>query len=252
MRSRLVLLTLSFYLAFAMLGCTSKPASSGNSSGAAPTDAQGATGSGSGTESSMASGKDANEAKESPEANEAKERTEAKQVKKEPIKVPAGTAVTVSLGSAIGSKVSQPGQSFTGSVAKDVLVGDTVAISKGASVSGTVTDAKPLGKFAGGAVLQVRLDSITLKGSDLPVQTALRSFSAKGKGKRTAVIAGGGAALGGIIGALAGGGKGAAIGMAAGGGAGAGGAAFTGNKDIVLPAESTVSFELSQPLEIKR
>jgi hypothetical protein len=40
--------------------------------------------------------------------------------------------------------------------------------------------------------------------------------------------------------------------MAAGGGAGAGGAALTGNKDIVLPAESAVTFELSQALEVKR
>jgi hypothetical protein len=85
----------------------------------------------------------------------------------------------------------------------------------------------------------------------MPVQTAVRTFSAKGKGKRTAVMAGGGAALGGIIGGLAGGGKGAAIGLAAGGGAGAGGAAFTGNKDIVLPAEAAVSFQLTRPLEVR-
>jgi len=131
-------------------------------------------------------------------------------------------------------------------------VGNAVAIPQGTNVSGTVADAKPLGKFKGGAVLQVRLDSIRVGGADVPVQAAARSFAAKGKGKRTAVLAGGGAALGGIIGAIAGGGKGAAIGMAAGGGAGAGGAAFTGNKDIVLPAESDITFELSQPLELKQ
>jgi hypothetical protein len=73
----------------------------------------------------------------------------------------------------------------------------------------------------------------------------------KGKGKRTAVMAGGGAALGALIGGLAGGGKGAAIGAAAGAGAGTGGAAFTGNKDIVIPAESAVSFTLSQPLQLR-
>ena len=116
--------------------------------------------------------------------------------------MPSGTSITVSLGSAIGSKLSQAGQTFSGSVSKEVLVGGVAAIPKGATVSGTVTDAKPLGKFAGGAELQVRLDTITLKGVDLPVQVATRTFSAKGKGKRTAVIAGGGAALGGIIGAL--------------------------------------------------
>jgi hypothetical protein len=54
-----------------------------------------------------------------------------------------------------------------------------------------------------------------------------------------------------LIGGLAGGGKGAGIGALAGGGAGAGGAAFTGNKDIVLPAESALSFKLEQPIEVR-
>lgn len=228
MRSRLIVLTLSFYLAFAV-GCNKPPAD--NSSNA--TD-----------QSTPAAG-------EKDSAREAKERRE-REAKREPIVVPAGTSVTVSLGSAIGSKLSQPGQTFGGSVAKDVIVGSAVVIPQGANVSGTVEDAKPLGKFAGGAVLKVRLDSITVNGADLPVQASARTFTQKGKGKRTAVIAGGGAALGGLIGGLVGGGKGAAIGLAAGGGAGAGGAAFTGNKEIVLPAESDITFALTQPLEIRR
>jgi hypothetical protein len=236
MRSRLSLFTFSLYLVLSLSGCTSKP------------PADNATDTGTGTDAQSTTAKSGKESgKESKERREAKE---AKAEKREPLIVPAGSAVTVSLGSALGSKVSQPGQTFSGSVAKDVLVGGTVAIPKGATVGGTVTDAKPLGKFAGGAVLQVRLDSINLNGGDLPVQVALRTFSVKGKGKRTGVMAGGGAALGGIIGAIAGGGKGAAIGMAAGGGAGAGGAALTGNNDVVLPAESAVTFQLSQPLEI--
>lgn len=229
MRSRVLLLTLSLYLAFALLGC-SKPSTDSSNPDASNTD----------TQSTTAQGE-----KEPGKGSR-------KEAKRAPMVVPAGTTVTVRLGSALGSKLSQSGQTFTGSVAKDVLVGNAVAIPQGATVSGTVTDAKPLGKLAGGAVLQVRLDSINLHGSDLPVQSALRTFSAKGKGKRTAVMTGGGAALGGIIGGLAGGGKGAAIGLAAGGGAGAGGSALTGNKDIVLPAESAVAFELSQPLELRR
>ena len=243
MRSRLVLLTLSLYLAFTVLGCTSKPSTdntaNNNSSDSSASDSQGAT-----------QGTSANGGNESREGKTRKEgRQEA--ARRERMVVPAGTAVTVNLGSGVGSKLSQAGQAFTGTVAKDVMVGNSVAIPKGTPVNGTVTDAKALGKFAGGAVLEVRLDSIALNGSDVPVQGAVRTFSAKGKGKRTAILAGGGAALGGIIGGLAGGGKGAAIGMAAGGGAGAGGAAFTGNKDIVLPAESAVSFELTQPLQLR-
>ena len=229
MRSRYLLLTLSLYLALALFGCSRKP-STDTSSDASNPNAQSTSGN---------SGAPPAETQQAPR-------------EREPLVVPARTTITVRLGSAVGSKLSQTGETFTGTVARDVRVGDVVAIPRGTRVSGTVTDAKPLGRFAGGAELQVRLDSIDLNGSELPVRTAVQTFTAKGKGKRTAVMTGGGAALGGIIGGLAGGGKGAAIGLAAGGGAGAGGAAFTGNKDIVLPAESTISFALSHSLEVRQ
>jgi hypothetical protein len=223
-RSRIAAVSFSLYLAFVMLGCSSKPATDASSDPAAPAPLV----------------SDSNTGKESQEA------------KREPIVIPAGTAVTISLGSSIGSRLSQAGQSFSGSIAKSVVVNNAVAIPRGSNVTGTVTDAKPLGKLAGGAVLQVRLDSIHIHGAEVPVQTTARTFTEKGKGKRTAVMTGGGAALGGIVGALAGGGKGAAIGLAAGGGAGVGGAALTGNKEIVLAAESNVTFELSKRLEVRQ
>lgn len=234
MRSRVVLASLCVYFAFLVTGCK-KPAPD-NSADAAVND----------TQTSASDDKAAS--KDVPEQRE-RERREAK---KQPLVVPSGTEITIRLGSAIGSKISRPGDTFTGSVARDVMVGDAVAIPQGANVSGTVTDAKPLGRFKGRALLQFRLDSVRINDTDVSVQTAARSFSAKGKGKRTAVLTGGGAALGGIIGALAGGGKGAAIGAAAGAGAGAGGSALTGNKEIVLPAESNLSFALSRPLEVNQ
>jgi hypothetical protein len=236
MRSRILLLYFCLLVAFAMTGCNKAPSDSSSYTDTAAND-------------TPTSGP--NEKASSKETREHKEH-ERKEAKKAPLVIPSGTAITISLGSSIGSKLSKPGDTFTGSVAKDVLVGNAVAIRQGATVSGTVADAKPLGKFKGGAVLEVRLDSVQIHGADVPVQAAARSFSEKGKGKRTVVLTGGGAALGGIIGALAGGGKGAAIGAAAGAGAGAGGSALTGNKEIVLPAESDLSFELSQPLEVKQ
>ncbi|MGB9029786.1 MAG: hypothetical protein WCC27_06670, partial [Acidobacteriaceae bacterium] len=72
----------------------------------------------------------------------------------------------------------------------------------------------------------------------------------KGKGKRTAGFAGGGAAFGAIVGALAGGGKGAAIGALAGGGAGAAGSAMTGNREIFLPSETLLTFRLERPVHV--
>jgi hypothetical protein len=238
MRSRLALLSLCVYLMFAVIGCTKSAPD--NTAANAP-DGQTAAG----NDQSASS-------KEAREPREHKEHAEHREAKKQPLVVASGTAITVSLGSALGSKLSKTGDNFTGSVAKDVLVGSAVAIPQGANVSGTVTDAKALGRFAGGASLQIRLDSIEIKGANVAVQASAKSFSEKGKGKRTAVLAGGGAALGGIIGALAGGGKGAAIGAAAGAGAGTGGAAFTGNKDVVLPAESDVTFELAQSIEVRQ
>jgi len=168
------------------------------------------------------------------------------------VTVPSGKVLTVRLSDAVGSKLSQPGQSFGGSLAKAVVVNGETVIPAGAKVSGEVVDAKPLGRFAGGALLQLRLNSISIDGEEMPVQTATFTQTVKGKGKRTAVMAGGGAGLGALIGGLAGGGKGAAIGAAAGAGAGTGGAAFTGNKEIVLPAESAVPFTLKASLKIRR
>jgi hypothetical protein len=165
--------------------------------------------------------------------------------------VPAGTQLTVRLGQTVGSKISQPGQSFSATLARAVEVGGQTAIAAGTTASGTVVDAKPLGHFAGGARLQLKLTSLNLNGADQPIQTASVVRVIKGKGKRTGIMTGGGAGIGALIGALAGGGKGAAIGAAAGAGAGAAGGAMTGNKEIVLPAESALSFKLEQPLEVK-
>ncbi len=90
-----------------------------------------------------------------------------------------------------------------------------------------------------------------IDGKTYDISTSAPSFSHKGKGKRTAVAVGGGAALGALIGGLAGGGKGAAIGAGVGAGAGTGGAAFTGKADVVLPAETALTFKLKAPLELK-
>jgi hypothetical protein len=125
------------------------------------------------------------------------------------------------------------------------------AIPKGARVTGVVKDAKPAGRFKGGAVLALELTSVTVNEKEHEIQTSAHTVTSVGKGKRTAVMVGGGAGGGAAIGAVAGGGKGAAIGALIGAAAGTGGAGLTGNRDITLPAETTLSFKLLQPLEIR-
>ncbi len=167
------------------------------------------------------------------------------------ITLPAGTVVTVRLASAVGSKLSASGDHFSSSVAQPVEVDGKVVVPAGAEALGKVVEAVPQGRFKGGAVLRLALESVTIKGNPYDVKTNSVSRYLKGKGKRTAAVIGGGAGGGALIGGLAGGGKGALIGAALGAGAGTAGAAYTGNKEIVLPAESTLSFKLADPIIIK-
>lgn len=162
------------------------------------------------------------------------------------IDLPVGTQLHVRLDEALGSKISQPGDAFSATVADDVVVNGRTVIAKGSRADGTVVDAQPLGKLKGGALLKVQLEHV----GSYPVQTSSISQAEQGKGKRSLVMGGGGAAIGALIGGLTGGGKGAAIGAAAGAGAGTAGSAFTGNKQIVLPAETLLTFKLEQPVHI--
>jgi hypothetical protein len=228
MRSRVLLSIVALSLLLALVACSSKPASESATDQTAQSPG-GAAGGAAGSSGRAAATKPAAET----------------------VVVPAGTTITVRLGEALGSKISSSGQAFAATVASPVEVAGKTVIPAGAEAHGVVTDAKPLGKFKGGAVLQIKLNSIVVNGSQHSIETSAVTRAEKGKGKRTAVITGGGAAVGAIIGGLAGGGKGAAIGALAGGGAGAAGSAYTGNKDIVLPAESAVSFKLEAPLEVK-
>jgi len=166
------------------------------------------------------------------------------------IDLPARTEIRVRLDQDLGSKISQPGDSFSASVADDVRVNGQVVIPRGSRAEGTVIDAKPLGRFKGGARLSVRLERVRTKWGSYPVATSTVERAENGKGKRSAGFIGGGAGLGALIGGIAGGGKGAAIGALAGGGAGTAGSAFTGNKQIVLPAETLLTFRLEHSVHI--
>lgn len=168
----------------------------------------------------------------------------------EPVVVPAGTALTVTVDTALSSKTSQAGQTFLATVAQPVTVDGMTAIPKGSSATGTVLIAKAKGKIKGEGQLSITLKSITIRGHNYPLHTASLDSTVKGKGKRTAATTGGGAAAGALIGGIAGGGKGAGIGAAVGAVGGLIGGAATGNKQIEIPAETPLTFNLSHPLTL--
>src|SRR6185437_3747991 len=152
-----------------------------------------------------------------------------------PIVIPAGTALTVTLDQAISTKDNNDGDRFDASLAAPVTVNGRRVIPAGAKAVGTVVTAASAGRLKGGAQLALSLDSLRVNGEKHSIETSQFVEAGKGRGKRTVI---------------AGGGKGAAIGAAAGGGAGTAGAAYTGKRDITLPAETRLHFKLRRSLEI--
>jgi hypothetical protein len=160
---------------------------------------------------------------------------------------PVGAAVVVTITQQLSASKNNVGDAFGGVLFQSVKTSDGKTVfPRGAHVTGTVVASKGQGKFKGSGALGIQVNSI----SGMPVQVSSYEKEQKGKGKRTAGFIGGGAGGGALIGGLAGGGKGALIGGLVGAGAGTAGAAFTGNKDVVIPSESNISFHLTSPVTI--
>jgi len=167
-----------------------------------------------------------------------------------PVILPAGTVLSIRTNEAIGSKGSKAGDKFTASIAQPVVSNGQTLIPSGSAVAGVVEQAEQGGKIKGSSSLSLLLVAVAVKGVSYPITTGSFLQEAKGKGSRTAKIGAGGAAAGAVIGGIAGGGKGALIGGLAGGGAGVAGSAFTGNKELTIPAETVLQFKLAQPLRL--
>jgi len=166
------------------------------------------------------------------------------------ITIPAGTPIGVRLQNSISSASANSGDHFDAVIDEDVLVDGHVAIPKGANATGRIVAAKNSGHLHAPGYLRLALDSVSVNGKDVPVQTS--SIFAQGgshKNRNLAMI-GGGTAAGALIGGLAGGPKGMLIGSAIGAGAGTGTAYATGKKEVGFAAERRLTFRVTQPLTI--
>jgi len=164
--------------------------------------------------------------------------------------IPEGTVITVRTVDAIDSATNSTGQSFRASLDNAVVVDDHVVLPKGLNAYLKLVQASSAGKFKGTSELTVSLDSVTYQGKTYTFATSDVQEKGSSRGKRSAAVIGGGAALGAIIGGIAGGGKGAAIGAAAGGAGGTAVQAMTKGQQVKIPSETRLDFTLHAPVAV--
>ena len=166
------------------------------------------------------------------------------------VTVPGGTPLQVRLDRGLDSNNVQAGTTFSGIVMYDVVANGAVAIPRGATVQGTVVEAKKAGVLKGRGELSLQLNSLTLGGQVYPLNSAVWDAHGRDKTAGTVNSAVGMGVIGALIGAAAGGGEGAAIGAGVGAGAGVAGSAASPNGRVILPPESLVPFSLAQPATV--
>lgn len=164
--------------------------------------------------------------------------------------IPSATAITVRMIDAVDSKESRPGQTFKASVDDPVMVGDRTIIPKGADVVTKLTEVKDPSKLAGGGELTLALDSISINGRMVNVSSESVTTAGESRKGDSAKIIGGTAALGAIIGAIAGGGKGAALGGLSGAGAGTAVRVLMKGSEVKIPSETRLTFTLQSAVKL--
>ena len=169
------------------------------------------------------------------------------------VTVPAGTVLPVELRTAVGSETSKVEDPVRGTLRRAITINGVEAVPAGSVLAGTVTEAVRSARVKGRARVAFRFSSLDTPGDAerLKIRTATVVREAEGTKKKDAATIGGGAAAGAVIGGIVGGGDGAAKGAAIGGGAGTGVVLSTRGKEVSLPAGTSVSVKLTEPMKVR-
>jgi outer membrane lipoprotein SlyB len=175
-------------------------------------------------------------------------------IKTTTFEIPAGTQVSVRNEELIDSSKTVEGQTYAAEVTNDVLdAKGAVVIPRGANAQLVIKSVSSGGRIRGASDLVIDLQSVSVDGQQYSISAndiVKEGKEGVGTNKRTAEYAGGGAALGAVIGAIAGQGKGAVIGGASGAGAGALAEILTKGGSVKVPAETLMTFKLDKPVRI--
>jgi hypothetical protein len=168
--------------------------------------------------------------------------------------LPVGTEVSVRTDNTIDSRNAAEGRLYSASIVNDVTdPSGRMMIPRGSEAHLVIRHVGE-GSTLGSGALVLDLDSVRVNGRTYFVSTTdLKANGDRGIGanRRTGEMVGGGAVLGTLLGAIAGGGKGAAIGAIAGAAAGGGAQVLTKGNEIRVPAETVLNFRLDQPLDLR-
>ena len=169
-----------------------------------------------------------------------------------PVTIPQGTLLQLRTNEGLVSKKAKDGQPVEFTVIRDVAVGGVLALPKGATVHGVVSEVKKVGSgdLGGSSELALKLTSLDLGGQSYPLDSD--QFKVKGPSKtgQTVGSAVSGGILGTIIGCAVGRGVGCAVGAGAGVAAGTAASAASSGPQAWIPAEALVTFHLNTPLTV--
>jgi hypothetical protein len=164
--------------------------------------------------------------------------------------IPIGTSITVRMIDPVNSQQSRVGETFRASVDEPVQVDGQVVVPRGADAITKLVEDQQSGKIEGKTVLTLVLQQVLVNGRMVDLTSGDVSQSSGSRGARSAKVIGGTAALGAIIGALAGGGRGAAIGAGSGAAVGTGAEVLTKGQTVKIPSETRLTFVLQQPAQL--
>ncbi|PWU07720.1 MAG: hypothetical protein C5B51_09245 [Terriglobia bacterium] len=167
--------------------------------------------------------------------------------------LPAGTEVAVRTNEDINAQTTVEGRTYSATINRDVMdENGRLAVPRGSDSRLVIRSVNEGGTLSGGSLV-LDLESVQVNGRRYAVSTAdvtRNGAQGIGKNRRTGELVGGGAALGTVIGAIAGGGKGALLGALAGAVGGGAVQVLTKGKEIRVPAETELTFRLDQPLQL--
>jgi type IV secretory pathway VirB10-like protein len=165
--------------------------------------------------------------------------------------VPADAVIGLQLETTVSSDRARVEDAVDARVTRDVRVSGRVAIPAGALVHGTVTEVERGGKMRERARLAIRFHTVVLASGDkLTLRTDAITREGDAPGRESAAKIGGAAIGGAILGAILGGGKGAAIGAGVGAGGGTAAVMAGDPSRVTIPAGSTVSVRMRQPVAV--